>query len=223
MDIEVTQNTQNHDTRKKRIPCRRELLVISLQKFYNNQEGIDEIVKILCGESQVSLRLIDWFVTNYAKKYNTHYDLMGQDFLVYLNYKSQLKAYSKKLFDPFCRRERIQFQCANYSPFITTIGQLNFFRWAYEKKIIQYIQANYDAIVREEKQARYQGTQSSTGSNSSSGTLVSTESTAVESLQTLSSANSNSSTRSRRRRTEKIAPNNKMIQHHNMEIRLSFD
>lgn len=223
MDIETIQTSSTHDTRKKRIPCRRELLVMSLQKFYNSQQGIDEIVKILCGESQISLRLIDWFVTNYAKKYNTHYDLIGQDFLVYLNYKSQLKAYSKKLFDPFCRRERIQFQCAGYTPFITTIGQLNFFRWAFEKQIIQYIQQNYGAIVREEKQARYQGTQSSTGSNSSSGSLLTAESDNAETFQSIRSTNSSSSTRSRRRRTEKIAPNNKMMQHHNMEIKLSFD
>lgn len=219
MDIDVIQQIQqtSNETRKKRIPCRRELLIINLQRFYNTQPNVDQIIKILCGEATISLRLIDWFVTNYSKKYNTHYDLNGQDFLVYLNYKSQLKAYSKKLFDPFCRRERIQFQCADQTPFITTIGQLNFFRWAFEKQIIKYIQDNYDAIVREEKQARYQGTQSSTGSNDS---VHSANTSAVESYQTLSSG---SSTRSRRRRTEKIQNNNKMIQHHNMEIKLSFD
>lgn len=62
--------------------------------------------------------------------------LEGQEFIVYLNYKSQLKAFSKKLFDPFCRRERIQFQIGTQEPFVTTVGQLNFFRWAFEKNIL---------------------------------------------------------------------------------------
>ena len=78
--------------------------------FYANRTDITEIVSMLQGTSDISLRVIDWFVTNYAKTHSTAYILNGQEFLVYRDYKSQLKAYSKKLFDPFCRRERIYFQ-----------------------------------------------------------------------------------------------------------------
>jgi hypothetical protein len=57
-----------------------------------------------------------------------------------------LKAYSKKLFDPFCRRERISFIDHDNNELITTVGQLNFFRWAIENKIVEYITENYEDI-----------------------------------------------------------------------------
>ena len=36
---------------------------------------MDRILPILTGKSKISLRLIDWFVTNYAKIFNTHYSI----------------------------------------------------------------------------------------------------------------------------------------------------
>ena len=201
------------DTRKRKIPCRRELLILSLQKFYNSRNDLDKLIPILQGQGELSLRLIDWFVTNYAKKHHVSYMLGGQEFIVYLNYKSQLKAFSKKLFDPFCRRERILFQCGNTEPFETTVGQLNFFRWAFEKDILSYVKEHLADIQREEKQARAQGTQSSTDS---AGTTESTQSSI-----TISSGSSGKSTR--RRRTEKVQSSTKMMHKHELEIRLTFD
>jgi hypothetical protein len=110
---------------------------------------MNEILEHLQGTSAISLRLIDWFVTNYAKQYNTSYILNSQEFLVYTNYKSQLKAYSKKLFDPFCRRERIMFQLPGQHSFLTTVGKLNFFRWAIEKGVLDYITSNLTRIEKE--------------------------------------------------------------------------
>jgi len=204
------------DTRKRKIPCRRELLVLSLQRFYSTRTDIHNLVPILKGEGDVSLRLIDWFVTNYAKKNHVSYMLNSQEFVVYLNYKSQLKAFSKKLFDPFCRRERILFQCGNLEPFETTVGQLNFFRWAFEKDILRYIRENIADIVREEKLARANGTQSSTDSGTSA---VTTES--AQSSITLSTQGSGKSTR--RRRTEKVQSSTKMMHKHELEVKLTFD
>jgi hypothetical protein len=129
-------------TRRKKIHCKQELIVASLQRFYSAHPDKQEIIGLLDGTSEISLRLIDWFVTNYAKQNNISYILNGQEFLVYTNYKSQLKAYSKKLFDPFCRRERIMFQITDSPPFMTTVGKLNFFRWALEKGVLNYITLN---------------------------------------------------------------------------------
>ncbi len=103
---------------------------------------------------RVSLRIIDWFVTNYAKKNNISYFITGdtgsRQFIVYLNYKAQLKAYSKKQFDPFCRRERIEFPYNEKGDTITTtIGQLNFFRWAIENYVLNYIYENVEAIEKD--------------------------------------------------------------------------
>ena len=211
--IVLESTSMGSDTRKRKIPCRRELLVLSLQRFYSSRPDLESLVPILKGEGDLSLRLIDWFVTNYAKKHHVSYVLNSQEFIVYLNYKSQLKAFSKKLFDPFCRRERILFQCGSLEPFETTVGQLNFFRWAFEKDVLSYIRQNLADIVKEEKLARANGTQSSTDSNATS--------TSTQSSVTVSTQSSGKSTR--RRRTEKVQSSTKMMHKHDLEIQLTFD
>lgn len=141
--------TADAQTRKKKIQCKQELIISSLQRFYAGRTDLNEIVDLLKGTSAISLRLVDWFVTNYAKAHNTSYTVSGQEFVVYMNYKNQLKAYSKKLFDPFCRRERISFQVPGHEPFLTTVGKLNFFRWAIEKDILTFIKGHQTEIERE--------------------------------------------------------------------------
>jgi hypothetical protein len=217
--IVIESTSMGSDTRKRKIPCRRELLILSLQRFYSTRPDLQKIIPILKGEGDLSLRLIDWFVTNYAKKHHVSYVLNGQEFIVYLNYKSQLKAFSKKLFDPFCRRERILFQCGELEPFETTVGQLNFFRWAFEKDILSYVREHLTDIVREEKQARAQGTQSSTDSMDS--TLSAQSSNTISTLGSISTSASGKSTR--RRRTEKVQSSTKMMHVHDLEIKLTFD
>jgi hypothetical protein len=143
----------------------------------------------------VSLRSIDWFVTNYSKKNNIVIKNNGQYINVFQDYKNQLKGYSKKYFDPFRRNDRIMFKIENIHKlnpkivkvlkeptepenepvncdhpneikdnhkivnsdfvydevnntigFITTIAQLNFFKWAISNGIIKYIFENIDEI-----------------------------------------------------------------------------
>jgi len=128
-----------------------DLLLNKLTEFYTNLEYLETMMRIINGETKISLRIVDWFVTNYAKKYYTVYNIpslkgdISTRFKVYHDYKLKLKAYSKKRFDPFCRWERITI------PFMekhmeTTIGQLNFFKWAIEYKVIDYIEDNYQQI-----------------------------------------------------------------------------
>ena len=97
--------------------------------------------------NDVSLRLLDWLVTNYAKKNNTCYNIDEKNinFNIFISYKSQLKAYSKRQFDPFCRRSRIVFSIDELK-LSTTIGQLNFFRWAINNNVIKYAKDNYKEI-----------------------------------------------------------------------------
>lgn len=171
-----------------KIISRKELLMDSLQNFFNNVSNIAKIIPILNNNRNISLRVIDWFVTNYSKKHNISYlintdtkqivgkkdaydPLLCKEFVVYLNYKLQLKAYSKDQFDPFCRKSRIDFyydaaNVKNYvtnnvpnseetidylnrntdSYFTTTSGQLNFFRWIIKNNIVDYIMENVKAI-----------------------------------------------------------------------------
>lgn len=127
-----------------------ELLLNNLMDFYKNEVYLTRMLKIITGESKISLRIVDWFATNYAKKYYTLYPIENNSntirFKVYFDYKLKLKAYSKKRFDPFCRWDRISIPYKNGTCIETTIGQLNFFKWAIENKVIEYIESNYDMI-----------------------------------------------------------------------------
>jgi len=94
-----------------------ETLIEFLIFFYKDR--IQILKDIIYQNSPLSLRLIDWLVTNYSKKYNIIYPINknGEDviyFNIYLDYKNQLKAYSKKFFDPFCRQKRIIIDCETF-------------------------------------------------------------------------------------------------------------
>ena len=109
--------------------------------------NLDIMLDIINGQSKISLRLLDWFVTNYSKKYfTTYYNHDNTRFKVYNNYKLKLKSYSKTRFDPFCRWQRISFPYKHNLHVETTIGQLNFFKWAIQNKVIHYILHQFDTI-----------------------------------------------------------------------------
>ena len=131
-----------------------DLLLNNLMDFYKNEEYLDKMLKIITGDSKISLRIVDWFATNYAKKYYTLYSIEDdfgnlKRFKVYFDYKLKLKAYSKRRFDPFCRWERISIPYKGDKYIETTIGQLNFFKWAIENKVIGYIEENYETIEKD--------------------------------------------------------------------------
>jgi hypothetical protein len=119
-----------------------------------------------------------------------------------MNYKSQLKAYSKKLFDPFCRRERIMFQLQNQESFLTTVGKLNFFRWAIEKGIIDYIKLNLPKIERE----------------------MNTNAREAQKIKKQTSEKSQSSVSTTRRRTRtNVVANTSVMEKHDVPIEIRFD
>ena len=154
--IKGTKNTTGRQT----------LLILPILRFFNNKRNLKKLIPILDGTSPISLRLIDWFVTNYCKKFNTMFNIKYYEnldkgiktkipdnfdnyFIVHSNYKGQLKTCNKKNFDPFCRRNRIQFYYAPKMYFETTVGQLNFFKWAIENYIINYIADNIKDIEKD--------------------------------------------------------------------------
>lgn len=138
--------TTNYNTQNQ-------LLLSNLMKFYKQDNNLKKILPVINGESELSIRVVDWFVTNYSKKHHVVYNLTNKlgierRFKVYIDYKLKLKAYSKRRFDPFCRWERINIPCDDY--FIqTTIGQLNFFKWALENNILDFVMNNMEAIEKD--------------------------------------------------------------------------
>jgi hypothetical protein len=127
-----------------------DLLLHKILRFYNENGHMEQMLSVINGETNISLRIIDWFATNYAKKHYTVYDIQNtvtpKRFKVYVDYKLKLRAYSKKRFDPFCRWDRINVPYKQGTYIQTTLGQLNFFKWAIENEVIRYIQENYSAI-----------------------------------------------------------------------------
>ena len=129
-------------------------VMCKINRFYDNHDNLDRMLRIIKGETIVSLRIVDWFTTNYAKKYYTIYNLVdstgvAKRFKVYIEYKLKLDGYSKRRFDPFCRWDRINIPYKDNKCIETTIGQLNFFMWAIENKVIDYIETNYETIEKD--------------------------------------------------------------------------
>lgn len=123
-------------------------LIKSLDKFYKNKDFMNIMLPIVNGYSKISLRALDWFVTNYSKHKKVTYTLKSNSkiFNVHYNYKAQLKAFNKKFFDPFCRGNRIPFFYDKDNCIITTIGQLNFFKWAISNEVVNYVTENLKDI-----------------------------------------------------------------------------
>jgi hypothetical protein len=128
-----------------------------LEKFFQNQpdKEIKRMIDIINGSNTVSLRFLDWFVTRYCYLYklsisiNTPY-IKENNFNINISYKAQLKSYKKKYFDPFRRKKKFFFiieKNNNKLVILTTIGQLNFFRWAISNDVINYTETNYKNII----------------------------------------------------------------------------
>jgi len=146
-----------------------DILLTKLMEYYKDTSKLDRMLSIINGDSQISLRIVDWFATNYAKKNFTVYTLAdGTRFKVYDQYKLRLRAYSKKKFDPFCRWQRITIPYKDNQAVQTTIGQLNFFKWAFENQIIEYIdkhriEIESDMNSRNSTSRRNRGTNTNNG------------------------------------------------------------
>jgi len=191
-----------------------DLLMENLMKFYNQNNNLETMLKIINGESPISLRIIDWFATNYAKKFFTVYDVGGANrrFKVYVDYKLKLKAYSKRRFDPFCRWDRITIPYNNGTFIQTTIGQLNFFKWALENDVVAYIEAHYGTI-EDDMNAR----------NSTSRRNNGTASTDVLEDSNTINNNNNNNNKTRKKREELSISATKSIKKETVEIVVSFN
>lgn len=149
----MDQTSINNGVYKKLNLTSQEILLLkSLEEFYNNNPCFSLLVDIIDGTSIISRRTFEYFVTKYSLNHNISYEIFDKgykhNFIVHSSYKDQLKAHKKKYFDPFGRGERIPF-FSNNNCIITTIGQLNFYRWFFTKNIYNYCINNYTNIQNE--------------------------------------------------------------------------
>ena len=129
-----------------------------IEKFFKNcmSNDIKKMVDIINSTSGISLRVLDWFVTRYSKK-RIDFDntSTSEVFDVHISYKAQLKSYKKRYFDPFRRRKKFYFYYDNSDKskkLYTTLGQLNFFKWAISNNIISFVEKNINQVKKKMNQ-----------------------------------------------------------------------
>jgi len=126
-----------------------------LDKYFNDciESEIQTMVDIINGNNLISLRFLDWFVTRYCYLYKLSINVNNiynkeKKFNINISYKAQLKSFKKKYFDPFRRKKKFYYHYdKNNVLLLTTIGQLNFFRWAINNDVIKYTTENYKEII----------------------------------------------------------------------------
>lgn len=133
------------------------------QKFFSTKtEYMKSMLHMIGPDGDLSLRSLDWLVTNYSKKHGTYYKLLLPDgrektFYIHLQYKKELSYHSKNYFDPFCRQKGTPIVCYYDKndlkvKFVTSIAQLNFMKWAIKHKIVAYMENHIKEIRKEHKE-----------------------------------------------------------------------
>ena len=202
------------------------LLLKNLLKFYEQGNNLDTMLKIINGHSKISLRIIDWFATNYAKKFYTVYTIQNTSrrFKVYVDYKLKLKAYSKKRFDPFCRWDRITIPYKDGTFIQTTIGQLNFFKWAIENDVVHCIEENYQAIENDMNSRNSTSKHSRSSLSSTSTASEDCDTCDTQSATTTNESNSKADKNKTRKKREELSISaTKSIKKEKVEIVVSFE
>lgn len=110
----------------------------------------------------LSLRMLEHFVSSYSKRHNTSYlrPVPGSKepkmFTVHASYKAQVKAYSRTLFDAFCRRQSkpvvlpsLEARKARPDETETCAAQLNYFHWIYKNGILDQALKIKDKLIKD--------------------------------------------------------------------------
>jgi hypothetical protein len=207
------------------IDTQNDILLNKLMIFYKETEYFDKMISIINGTSKISLRIVDWFVTNYSKK---NYCVIenpstNERFKVYNDYKLKLKAYSKKKFDPFCRWDRINVPYKDTMCVQTTLGQLNFFKWTIENNILEYIENNYSTIENDMNLRNSSAKVKNTSINSNTSIESSDSYTSTSSQLSSSSNNSTNSNKTRKKREELSLNASKIIKKEFISTTLIFN
>lgn len=138
-------------------------MIVKLIKFFSNRKYLNEVIGIVLSdqkEDKISIRLIDYFVTNYTKvipvKLMIKIRKVVTEIDIFDSYQQHLKEKSKDYFDPFQRKNKIDYCYINELneriSFSTSIGQLNFFKWAIQYGVVSYVRKNKVEINEHMKQ-----------------------------------------------------------------------
>lgn len=102
-----------------------------LSEFYAAPEHFTVLRAMNGSAPPISLRALAWFVANAIDDNHVRQD-----------YESRLRELTRRRFDPFRRCERIRLYESSGGSVLTTIGQMNFFKWMIETGLWQFIADN---------------------------------------------------------------------------------
>jgi hypothetical protein len=143
-------------------------------KFFTaNEDNIIAFSSIINKDKNaISLRILEHFITNYSKRHDTHYRIKVagsnevNDFQIHSEYKNQLNEHSKIMFDSFGRKPHITYKCTIIKPskkgsagatekinyeIMTSVGQMNFFKWVIRNKILDYVKKHLSEITKDHR------------------------------------------------------------------------
>lgn len=123
-------------------------------EFFNRKpEALETFLRTVKRQESFSLRIVDWAVTNYSRRNRITVHHRGLPVDINQDYRRHLGVFTKKYFDPFARRERIELLIKPTNTILsTTVGQLNFMKWLLERGIhvhIVQLRAEIEADMRD--------------------------------------------------------------------------
>lgn len=133
------------------LSLREKHLLKELKEFYTEENVKEILVPLLSQKGSISLRALDWLVTNYSKKLNILCKSKvnnGKLINIFHSYKLALGHYKRRYFDPFRRRTRFEIS-TNEETYETTLGQLNFLMWSYRLGILDYAYSHSESIEKD--------------------------------------------------------------------------
>lgn len=141
-------------TRNIVLKARERTLLKHLETIYTDEIARTVLAPMLTQKCNVSLRALDWLVTNYSKKYNVVCSsaVPGQITNIHYAYRTCLSHWKRRLFDPFRRRDRVHVHIDDVE-YETTLGQINFLFFCYQTGILAYAIGHIQAIETDMNEA----------------------------------------------------------------------
>lgn len=131
-----------------------EVLLDSVLHWFNQEQSrVKTFSDIVNHRNGLSLRIIDWLITNFSKAFSVAIESDGFPRNLCKDYHKNLNAHNKKNFDPFARRRRIHIVLFGQEERVSTIGQLNFFRWFLSKDLVGFLLQNKSVIEKHMKES----------------------------------------------------------------------
>lgn len=125
-----------------------------LNVFFDKKKLESVVLPLICMNSKISLRLLNWFVISYCKQNQTIIQTKKSFIHIYNDYRSALRCWKRPLFDAFRRGPRIYFTI-NKTQYSTTVAQLNYIHWALSHGVLQHLYKQWPTIHKQMTQTMY--------------------------------------------------------------------